>query len=97
MQPQSILNFCFEELTAKQHFVKDAALDETVRAQFGDTLEAAARCELFVRRATAEGRLAEISMLDDLSRSRGRAGWHGVYFEASVRPLLSWPQDLALH
>lgn len=32
MQPQSILNFWFEELTAKQHFVKDAALHETIRA-----------------------------------------------------------------
>ena len=27
--PQSILHFWFEELTAKQHFVKDAVLDET--------------------------------------------------------------------
>jgi len=43
MQPQSILHFWFEELTAKQHFVKDAALDETIRARFGDTLEAARR------------------------------------------------------
>ncbi len=47
MPPQPILHFWFEELTAKQHFVKDAALDETIRARFGDTLEAAARCELF--------------------------------------------------
>ena len=64
MQPQDILHFWFEELTAKQHFVKDAALDETIRARFGDTLEAAARCELFAWRATAEGRLAEIIVLD---------------------------------
>ena len=42
MQPQSILHFWFEELTPKQHFVKDAALDETIRARFGNTLEAAA-------------------------------------------------------
>jgi len=69
VQPQSILHFWFEELTAKQHFVKDAALDETIRAQFGDTLEAAARCELFAWRATAEGRLAEIIVLDQFSRN----------------------------
>ena len=69
MQPQSILRFWFEELTAKQHFVKDAALDETIRARFGDTLEAAARCELFAWRATAEGRLAEIIVLDQFSRN----------------------------
>ncbi len=38
MHPQPILHFWFEELTPKQHFVKDAALDETLRAQFGDRL-----------------------------------------------------------
>ena len=69
MQPQSILHFWFEELTAKQHFVKDAALDETIRARFGDTLEAAAKCELFAWRATASGRLAEIIVLDQFSRN----------------------------
>ena len=69
MQPKSILHFWFEELTAKQHFVKDTALDETIRARFGDTLEAAAKCELFAWRATAEGRLAEIIVLDQFSRN----------------------------
>jgi uncharacterized protein (DUF924 family) len=43
----SILNFWLEVLTPKQHFVKDAALDETIRARFGDTLSAAAQCDLF--------------------------------------------------
>ena len=69
MQPQSILQFWFTELTPKQHFVKDAALDETIRARFGDMLEAAARCELFEWRATPEGRLAEIIVLDQFSRN----------------------------
>jgi uncharacterized protein (DUF924 family) len=67
--PHPILNFWFEELTPKQHFVKDAALDETIRTRFGDTLEAAARCELFAWRATPEGRLAEIIVLDQFSRN----------------------------
>ena len=69
MQPQDILHFWFEELTPKQHFVKDAALDATIRARFGDTLEAAARCELFAWRATPQGRLAEILVLDQFSRN----------------------------
>jgi uncharacterized protein (DUF924 family) len=69
MQPQSILHFWFEELTPKQHFVKDAALDETIRARFGSTLEAAAKCELFAWRTTPEGRLAEIIVLDQFSRN----------------------------
>ncbi len=69
IEPQTILRFWFEELTPKQHFVKDTALDETIRTRFGDTLEAAARCELFAWRATAEGRLAEILVLDQFSRN----------------------------
>jgi uncharacterized protein (DUF924 family) len=69
MKSQSILHFWFEELTAKQHFVKDAVLDATIRTRFGDLLAAAARCELFAWRATAEGRLAEIIVLDQFSRN----------------------------
>ena len=66
---QEILDFWFTELTTKQHFIKDAALDEAIRGRFGGTLEAAARCELFAWRATAEGRLAEIIVLDQFSRN----------------------------
>ncbi|WP_298210011.1 DUF924 family protein [Acidovorax sp.] len=69
MQPQPILQFWFEELTPKQHFAKDTALDETIRTRFGDTLDAAARCELYAWRTTAEGRLAEILVLDQFSRN----------------------------
>ncbi len=69
MQPQSILHFWFTELTPKQHYAKDAALDEAIRTRFGATLEAAARCELFAWRATPEGRLAEVLVLDQFSRN----------------------------
>ena len=70
---QSILHFWFEELTAKQHFAKHAALDETIRTRFGYTPEAAARCELCAWHATAQGRLAEIIVLDQFSRNIYRA------------------------
>ena len=69
MQPQSVLHFWFTELTPTQHFAKDAALDEAISTRFGATLEAAARCELFVWRATPEGRLAEVFVLDQFSRN----------------------------
>ena len=69
MQPQSILHFWFTELTPKQHFAKDAALDETIRTRFGATLEAAAKCELFDWRTTPQGRLAEVLVLDQFSRN----------------------------
>jgi uncharacterized protein (DUF924 family) len=69
MQPNTVLHFWFEELTDKQHFAKDDALDEMIRARFGPLLAAAARCELFAWRNTAEGRLAEIIVLDQFSRN----------------------------
>ncbi len=69
LNPQEILAFWFTELTPKQHYAKDAALDEAIRTRFGDTLEAAARCELFAWRTTPEGRLAEILVLDQFSRN----------------------------
>ena len=69
MQPQPILHFWFTELTPKQHFAKDAALDEAISTRFGSTLEAAAKCELFAWRATPEGRLAEVLVLDQFSRN----------------------------
>jgi uncharacterized protein (DUF924 family) len=69
MNAQSILDFWFTELTPKHHFAKDAALDEAIRTRFAATLEAASRCELFAWRATPEGRLAEILVLDQFSRN----------------------------
>ena len=67
--PESILHFWFEALTPKQHFAKDTTLDDTIRTRFGATLEAAAKGELFAWRATAQGRLAEIIVLDQFSRN----------------------------
>jgi uncharacterized protein (DUF924 family) len=69
LNPQKVLSFWFTELTPKHHFAKDAALDETISSRFGATLEAAARCEFFAWRATAEGRLAEVLVLDQFSRN----------------------------
>ena len=69
MQAQDILHFWFNELTPKQHFAKDAALDAAIGTRFGVTLEAAAKCELFAWRTTPEGRLAEIIVLDQFSRN----------------------------
>ena len=69
MHPNPILRFWFTELTPKQHYAKDATLDEAIRTRFGATLEAAARCELFSWRTTPEGRLAEVLVLDQFSRN----------------------------
>ena len=69
MTSTDILHFWFNELSPKQHYAKDAGLDEAIRTRFGATLEAAARCELFGWRATPEGRLAEVLVLDQFSRT----------------------------
>ena len=69
MHPHTILHFWFNELTPNQHFSKEADLDEAIRTRFGASLEAAARCELFAWRATPEGRLAEVLVLDQFSRN----------------------------
>jgi uncharacterized protein (DUF924 family) len=55
IQPQPTLHFWFTERTPKHHYAKDVALDEAIRARFGGTLEAAARCELFAWRTMPEG------------------------------------------
>ena len=69
MQFQDILHFWFDELTDKQHFAKDTAIDEMICSRYGETLAAAACCELYAWRATPEGGVAEIFVLDQFSRN----------------------------
>ena len=47
-------------MTPKQHFAKDAALDEAIRIHFGATLEDATDCELLPRAPPPKARLAEV-------------------------------------
>lgn len=100
MQVQTILHFWFEELTNKQHFTKDTALDEAIRARFGATLDAAARCELFAWRATPDGALAEIIVLDQFSRNiyrdSSRAFAQDALALALAQELVARGQDSAL-
>lgn len=70
--PEEVLKFWFEELTPRQHFMKDSIVDETIRTRFGATLEAAAQCELYSWRATTLGRVAEVIVLDQFSRNAFR-------------------------
>lgn len=66
---QSVLKFWFEELSDKQHFEKNPALDAEIAARFGEVLKTAKRGELSGWRATPRGRLAEIIVLDQFSRN----------------------------
>lgn len=64
-----ILRCWFEEATPEQHFRADAAFDALIRRRFAATQLAAARGELAAWRADADGRLAEIIVLDQFSRN----------------------------
>lgn len=69
MHAQDILDFWFKELTPRQHFAKDPALDATMRQRFERILVSAAQCELFDWRTSPQGRVAEIVLLDQFSRN----------------------------
>lgn len=64
-----VLNFWFYELSASDWFVKNAVVDATIRDRFKLLHEAAAYGELYTWRTSAEGRLAEIIVLDQFSRN----------------------------
>ncbi|MGH1370791.1 MAG: DUF924 family protein [Cellvibrionaceae bacterium] len=64
-----VLKFWFDELEPKQHFIKDSELDTHIRDRFGDLLMAALACELWPWRSSANGRLAEVIVLDQFSRN----------------------------
>jgi len=72
---QNILDFWFKELTPKQWFAVDRTLDDAIENRFLSVLVKAERAELQSWRGTAEGRLAEIILLDQFSRNiyRGTA------------------------
>ena len=67
--PRDVIGFWFEELEPAQWWVKDDALDGHINERFGATHKAAALGELEPWRETAEGRLAEIIVLDQFSRN----------------------------
>jgi uncharacterized protein (DUF924 family) len=65
----SVLDFWFKEITPAQMWKVDPAFDRLITDRFGDIHEQAIRAELFTWRATPQGRLAEIIVLDQFSRN----------------------------
>jgi uncharacterized protein (DUF924 family) len=72
MTPDTVLDFWFREIDPKQWWVKDAAFDQLIRDRFAAVHAQANACELFSWRTTADGRLAEIIVLDQFSRNMFR-------------------------
>lgn len=66
---KEVIRFWFEELKPEDWFKKSEALDQEMRERFEELYWKASRGELFRWRATAEGRLAEILLLDQIPRN----------------------------
>lgn len=71
-EPQSVLDFWFQELKPEQWYKKDPALDQQIIERFGDLHARAAAGELFSWRGSPEGRVAELIVLDQFSRNMFR-------------------------
>lgn len=71
-QINSVLDFWFKELTPEQWYVKDIALDNTIRVRFAALHQQARNNELYQWRQSAHGALAEIIILDQFSRNMFR-------------------------
>lgn len=67
-----ILKFWFEESTPSQWFSKDDSFDRSIADRFSEVHSRAVRCELYSWRENAQGRLAEIIVLDQFSRNMFR-------------------------
>ena len=67
--PGTVLAFWFQEIQPAQWWKVDPSFDALVRTRFGALHEQAKRCELFAWRATPEGRLAEVIVLDQFARN----------------------------
>ena len=64
-----IIQFWFVEIEPKAWFTKDDDFDRLLSERFGELHSRAEQSELFSWRSTAQGRLAEIIVLDQFSRN----------------------------
>jgi uncharacterized protein (DUF924 family) len=64
-----VLKFWFQEIEPRLWFATDKGTDDLIRQRFLVVMRQAALGELFAWRTTAEGRLAEIIVLDQFSRN----------------------------
>ena len=69
MNYKQVLDFWFDPENKEFWFSKSDEFDLELEEKFGHTLQQAMQCELWTWRETAEGRLAEIIVLDHFSRN----------------------------
>ena len=66
---KEVIKFWFEEINPAKWWVKDIEFDQTILTRFSALHQRAIAGELFHWRRSAEGRLAEIIILDQFSRN----------------------------
>ena len=66
---QNIIDFWFTACSPHQWWHKDSDFDQLIHDQFADLHRQARQCELHRWRTSAQGRLAEILILDQFSRN----------------------------
>ncbi|SGZ00018.1 DUF924 family protein [Moritella viscosa] len=69
---KEVIKFWFEEINPAKWWVKDIEFDQTILTRFSELYKRAIAGELFHWRRSAEGRLAEIIVLDQFSRNMYR-------------------------
>ena len=69
MNYQDIIEYWFNPLSPEDWFAKNDTVDQYIHDHFKDVHRAACQCELSDWRESAEGRLAEIIILDQFSRN----------------------------
>ncbi len=79
---KDVLSFWFDKLEPKQWWIKDERLDRLITDRFLDVHGQASRCELYPWREEAQGRLAEIIILDQFSRNMFRGSHLAFAFDS---------------
>ncbi len=87
MDYQEILKFWFEEIKPAQIWIKDKNFDQLIIDRFSAVYQQACQCELYQWRETADGRLAEIIVLDQFSRNMFRDSAKAFAYDSLVLSL----------
>ncbi|EDM69199.1 hypothetical protein PE36_06922 [Moritella sp. PE36] len=69
---KDVIKFWFEDINPAKWWIKDSEFDQTIITRFSELHQRAVAGELFHWRRSAEGRLAEIIILDQFSRNMFR-------------------------
>lgn len=84
---EEVLNFWFQEIEPRQWWTVDPAFDALLRSRFAPLWQRAVMGELYGWRSNAQGRLAEIMILDQFSRN---------IYRGTAQAFAQDPQALAL-